>query len=881
MKWSDVVLRVRALFAPRRAEQELSEELEFHIEMQARKHEAAGADPHQARALARREFGNLDLVKEDARDVRGLRPVEEIAQDVRYALRAFRRAPTFALSVVLTIGLGIGLTASVFTIFNAYVLRPFDVRDPHSLYSLQWMDRVGRIHDFSLADYSTLRRDNPAFAGLAAFHTVSTRLNGVAANGDAVTGDFFGMLGVQPALGRMLVPDDAGPVDGSPVIVLSHSAWRNRFGGDSNIVGRRILLRGYPYQVVGVARAGFEGLFKKPRDFWVPLGMLPRFEESADLSAPSRPELLSLLGRLAPNTSELQAATATLSKMQTQGAGRPDSSLAAHVFLISRASPLPRSLKSYLVFTPIAVAFALVLLLACANVANMMLARGLARQRELGVRLALGASRARLVRQLVTESMLLALPAVALGFAIAWLAIGVGVRAMFATLPADLAPFVRLVPLQPDARVLLFTFGTAFASALFFGLAPSLQTTKLSVVQATRGNFGAERSPTRLRNALVVAQVTVSTLLLIVAAILLREAGRLGRTDIGIRTRDVVSIETVDRSRAAVLARLRQSALVDVVAAAATLPLDAHFPTVAVVRSGDSSVVDVAYNRVSSSYFDVLTIGIAGGREFSPQDEHSATPAVVVSETAARQLWPGASPLGQTIHLQRREAGVRGADDSSLRQFQNARVVGIARNVVTQSLENGSDRAVMYLLTNADSSGCCFLAKVRGDPALAKRTLDDDLERTTPGAVSRIDRLETFVAGGVYPYRVAYWVSLSLGILALCLTLAGVYGVVSYVVGQRTREIGIRLALGATTRDVLKLVLSQSVRHAFSGIAIGGILAMGVARVLASSIQSMPAFDLVAFVGGSLCVLAACMGAAFVPSRAATTIDPTTTLRQE
>jgi predicted permease len=865
-------LRIKALLSRRRSEVELAEELDFHLEMQARKHRDAGVDPDEALRRARIEFGNLDLVKEDARDVRGIRPIEELVADVRYALRTFRRAPAFALAVVATIGLGVGINTSVFTIFNAYVLRPFDVRDPYSLYSVDWMDRVGRIHAFTGADYDALRRPNSSVSDLSAYRPIGARLNGVTATGDGVTENFFTMLGVRSALGRTLVADDAA----RSVVVLSYAAWQSRFSGDSSVVGRRILLRGYPFQVVGVAQPGFEGLFKKPRDFWVPLGALGNLD-SVNLSGPPGREVFSMLARCAPGASESQAGASLGSALQILTAARPDSARFARVFLTSRASALPRSLKSYLAFSPLAVAFALILVLACANVANMLLARGLARQRELGTRLALGAPRARLVRQLITESIVLALPAVALGFAISWVAVDIGIRSLFATLPVDLVAFVRPMPLHPDVRVFVFAFIATIASAFVFGVAPSLHATKLSAVDTTRGKINSAASPRRLRNALIVGQIAVSSLLLTISGILLREAARLGQADIGLRTRDVVSIEIEGRSRADVLAALGTSRLVDTIAAAASLPLDMRFPSVAVAPSGDSTSVDAIYNRVSASYFDVLSIGISSGRGFTREDEQEGA-AVIVSDGTAHRLWPNASPLGRSLHLRLRStAGPR----DPLRRYQDARVIGTVRDVVIQSVEDGKDQAVMYFPIGLDAPGCCLLARVRSDPVAAKRALDAELERAAPGGVDRIDRLETFAAGAIYPYRVAYWVALALGLIALALTVVGVYGVVAYVVGQRTREIGVRIALGATTRDVLRLMLGQSVRQALTGGAIGALLALGVARVLASNIQGMPAFDVVAFVGASLCVIAACLVAALVPSRRASKINPTEALRHD
>jgi len=859
-------LRWRAIIRPRRAERELAEELEFHLEMQARKHRAAGVDATEAQRRARREFGNLALVKDDARDVRALSVIDESVRNVRYALRALRRSPAFALAVIVTIGLGVGLDATVFTVFDAYVLRPFDVRDPYSLYSIAWMDRTGRFHDFSQRSYEALHRPNAVFADVVAYHPVTARLNAAAATGDAVSLDFFSALGVHAALGRLLLADDRD----APVVVLSHAAWERRFGGDSSIIGRRLPLHGHPFQVVGVAQAGFEGLFKKPRDFWVPLAALDAFDIESVRNDDG--ERMSLIARLRAGVVPAQGEAFVTSILSPLTADLADSSRIARASLTSRASALPKTLTSFAIFAPLVVAFGLILMLACANVANMFLARGIARQRELGTRLALGAGRAQLVRQLVTECVVLVLPAAAVGYVIAWTAVEIGLRTLFATLPADLAAFVRLVPIRPDPTVAAFAIAAALASALLFGVVSSLRSTRFDLVRVTRGTAGGDASSGRSHGALIVGQIIVASLLLTVAGILLREAARLGKTDTGLRTAQVVSIETQPSLRPAVLASLGDNPLVDAIAAAGSLPLDMRFPVLTVTPSDGARSVALQYNRVSPSYFGLLHIDLLRGRAFIPGDEGTAV--AVVSEAAARQVWPGRDAVGQAIHL-RLDNTNRG---DSLGIFQNARVIGVVRNVAVNSVERGTDQPVVYFPVGLRAAVCCVLVGVRGETARAKTLLDAALDRAVPGGVDRIDRLESFVAGTVYPYRAAYWVALTLGLIALALTMAGVYGVVAYLVRQRTPEIGVRMALGATTWHVLSLVVAQAIKQALVGSAIGAVLALGVARVLAANIQSMPAFDAIAFGGALACVLISCVVAALVPSWHAVRIDPASSL---
>ena len=861
--------RLRGVLRRRQVEAELDDELEFHLQMQARKHQAAGASAVDALACARREFGNVQLVKEDARDVRGTRAIDEIGADVRYGARGLRRSPVFSLAVILTIGLGVGLNTSVFTIFDAYVLRPFDVRDPHSLYSLQWLDRSGHMRDFTQRDLDGLTPPSAIAADVAGYRTFAARIGATPAVGDAVTPNYFRMAGVRPALGRALIPSDAY----LPVVVLGYGLWQRAFGADSNVVGRTISILGSAFRVVGVAQAGFEGFFKKPRDFWLPIATMPR-PGTASVAPAGADDPVSALVRLAPRVSASQGKAFFASALLTSTAALPDSARFMRVFLTSRATAITPSAQAYLTFAPLIFAFGLILFLACANVANMLLARGTVRRREFATRLALGADRARLVRQLVTEAVVLALPAVAVGFAIAWLVVGLGVRALYATLPADLTAFVRLVPLHSDWRVLGFAFLVSVGAAFVFGLLPARHATRLSLVDAIRGEFGGKAS-TRMRGGLIVGQITAASLLLSIAGVLVRETARLAHTETGLRTRDAVSIEVQDRARPAVLAVLGASHTVDAIASAAALPLDMRYAT-AVVVAPDSTRVTILYNRVTAGYFDLLKIGLVGGRTFTSQEENVAAPSVIISESAARRLWRGGSPLGRIARFE-----VRAASNDPIVHYQNATVVGVVQDVVVHSIEDGRERPVFYFPQSREASGCCILARVRGEPSSAKRALDGELERAAPGSVDRIDLLDTYVTGAIYPYRVAYCIALGLGLVALGLTVIGVYGVVGYLVSQRAREIGIRIALGARTTDVLALIMSQSIRQALVGTTIGAVFAVGAVRALASNIHGMPAFDAIAFITAFSTVVVSCVIAALVPSRRAAQVDATVALRQD
>jgi predicted permease len=871
MNRHDLWLRLRALFFRRRVEEELDEELAFHIELETRKNVTPGMSEADARRRARIEFGGEAIVREACRDARRVNLIETLWQDVRYALRGFRRAPAFALTVIATIALGLGLNTTVFTIFNAYVLRPIAVRDPYSLYGIYWIDRAGRGHRFNWQEYVDFREHNPAFPEAIAVRNLQVRLNGRMAFGQIVSGEYFRTLGVAPARGRMLTPADSSAPGREPVAVLSYVAWQNLFGADPEIVGKKILIRGYPFEVVGVARDGFTGLEEQPRDFWAPVSMATQLMDGPSPFGPEHPESFDILGRLRPGWSEEQARAALTPWVGRLTAGRTGGERATGAVLRSRATVVHLDPQGLLILLPILSAFALVLLIACANVANMMLARGMARQREIGIRLSLGAARARVVRQLLTESVLLALPAGAAAFAVSEATIELGVRAMFATLPSEFAEFIRVVPLQPDARVFFFMLGAAIASALLFGLVPALQATRSGIVQAARGDFSSDFRPARLRNALVVTQITVCALLLICSAVLLRGANCIRRLDSGLRTRDVVEIEIQEKLLARVLARLTAEPLVDILAATANPPLDGMFPMLAGGPAGASLSIRAAYNDVSPEYFTVFDLPILRGRNFSAGEAAAAAPVAILSETAARRLWPHEEALGQSLRL----------GNTRTTRHRQALVIGIARDAVMGVVGDEADRTCIYFPTSARAPGNALLVRVKGDAEAARRTLDAALTAVDPGAVQQIHKMQEFVAGRVYPYRVAYWVSAAVGGLALLLTVSGIYGVLSYLVTQRTKEIGIRMALGATAGAVSGMVLKQLLCLASLGIALGVLLALGASRMFAWRLVMMNTYDGVAYAGAVLLVTAASVAAAYFPSRRAARIDPTTTLRYD
>jgi predicted permease len=868
-----LLVRLRALLGRARAERELDEELRYHLDREIERQVARGLDLDEARAAARRAFGNTTQHKEAVRDSWGWRWLEELGQDARYAIRGVGRAPLFALTVVATIALALGLNTTVFTIFDAYVLRPVAARDPASLVQLSFANRSGQAHVLSWNVYQRLRERRDILAESFAFRPLYARLDGSPAYAQLVTANYFEVLGIGAALGRTFGQAD-GDVPGEvPLVVISDRMWRARFGADSQIVGRTIRVRGAALQVVGVTRRGFEGIGEVPIDFWVPLSMIDRVTEETGLFGPSQPELLFVVGRMPPGLGREETRARLTTWARSTFADRAPADRVSQVFLISRATALPLSTEVVLLLTPIVVAFVLILIMACANVANMMLARGMARQREIGIRLSLGAARARLVRQLLTEAVVLALPAALVGFVLSRVTIDVGVRLMFATLPPSLTPYIRVAPLAPDLRIFVFMTIAAVVSAVLFGLAPALQATRPSVVQATRGDFETERRPARLRNVLIVCQVTVCVLLLVCAGLLLRGSRRLEQLDVGIRTRDIVQLTVDERFRERALERLRMSPDISVIAAAERTPLDGLYSstTMHAGEGAQARAVHAFYDFVSPAFFPLLEIPIVRGRNFSPDEERDELPVVIVSEGAARALWPGRDPIGETVRLPDDTVMV-GA--SRLRGRHTARVVGVAADAVHGMILSPPESPVVYYPTSLQSPWNEYLLRVNGGTEVARRHLDVELSAIDPALVREIHNFEELLAFAVYPFRAAYWVAGALGVIALLLTLSGIYGVLAYLVAQRRKELGIRMALGASPGMIVGSVLRQSVRLSVTGLLLGAASALVVSRVFASYVVVFDLFDPVAYVGSLALVLATCLVAAYAPSRRAAAVDP-------
>ncbi|MBA3440891.1 MAG: ABC transporter permease [Pyrinomonadaceae bacterium] len=848
-------------------------------------------------------------------------------QDVRYAIRMLLKNSGFATVAVLTLALGIGVNTALFTFFNFFVLRPLPIKDPERIVNLSGVDQNGERHNlFSYLDYLDYRDRNSSFSDLVAWNQTALAIGDAppgAASGDEaslaagyqyafgaiVSGNYFSVLGGQAALGRTFLPEEDLTPGSHPVVVLSYGFWQRKFAADPNLVGQTIKLHGHPFTVVGIAATEFIGTQPRVPDFWVPLMMRDQVGGYKGWLSDRNVNSVSLIGRLRPGISLEQAQAEMTVIAQQLAQAHPGKNRKNRVTAKPGATFINLDEEFLPVVLPVLTAVGLVLLIACANVANLLLARAASRHKEIAVRLALGASRGRLIRQLLTESVLISVLGGAVGLLLAvWtisLLYPIVLSSMF--LPVGYADSFRL-DLDPDYRVFGFTLLVSLVAGIASGLAPALQSSRTDLTAALKdegSTLGQRVSQSKLRSALVVAQIAVCLTLLISAGLLVRSLRKLETIDTGLETKNVFTVAVglpaqakngrrEAEFRRQLAERLQASPGVKSVSQVHKQPLTGMPPTTPVMIPGretpNNRPLRANYNIVSPSYFETLGISLSRGRVFTEEESQTGAPVVIISDTTARRFWPGEDPIGKRIGIgaastNKESANKEGATPSfSSSAFSSSEVIGVVRDTRSGWVWRADD-AYLYLphhSTPASNTSPMYLAvRTEDDPKTVMTTVRGEAEAIDPNLLVSLREVEDSLSFQMAPFRGIALLASALGLLAMLLAAVGLYGVMAYVVSRRTREIGIRMALGARESDVLKLILAQGLRLIIVGIFLGMCGGAVTSRLLAAALIDLSPLDPVTFGSTSLFLAVVAMLATYIPARRATKVDPMVALRYE
>ncbi len=887
-------------------DEELNVEIQTHLDEAIRDRIARGESAEEARINARREFGNVGLVKEVTREMWGWGWFERCGQDLRFGVRMLMKQPGFTLIAIFTLALGIGVNTALFSVFNALVLKPLPVKDPDGLVNFSGVAQSGgRPPLFSYLDYLDYRDRNTTLAELVAWNKAAVALGEAQAErndiseksgylfGQLVSANYFTTLGDEMALGRGFLPEENRTPGTHPVIVLSHHFWQQQFEGDPQIIGKTIRMQSRPFTVVGVTAHGFIGTTPDTPAFWMPLMMrdqvIPlRLGEHHQYWLTEREaDSFALLGRLKPVVTQQQARSEMSLIAQQLAQQHPGKNRPTGVLTRSGASFINLEAKQLPLLVPLLLAFGLVLLLACANVANLLLARAATRQQEIGIRLALGASRVRVIRQLLTENVLLAALSGVVGLFAAWWTL----RLLYPVLLTHVPDFPAFLNLDLDYRIFGFTLFVALCAGVFAGLAPTLQASRPDLNSALKDEgsaLGQHLSQSRLRNALVVTQVAVSLALLIGAGLLVRNLQRAQTMDVGFAAQQLISVavnlNTTNESQRAelrrrVAERLRTSPGVQSVSEAFRQP-SAQLASTPITLAGqtEDQSLRANYNFVSADHFETLGIQIIRGRSFTAQEANTHALVVVISEATAQKFWPGQDPLGQRLGI---AAAALDTDSTRAAIFPSYEVIGVARSTRSGWVWE-KDETYLYVPLGADHPRNDYLlVRAAGDTQRVITAVRGAAEAIDPRLSVMVQRTSDLIDKSMTPFRALALIAAVLGALALLLASIGLYGVMSFLVSQRTHEVGIRLALGAEPRAIIALFLRQGLRLMTYGLVLGLVCGAVISRLLTAALMEFSWLDPLAFGGASVCLTLVALLACYVPVRRATKMDPLIALRHE
>lgn len=934
--------RIRAFLRPEPIDRELDAEVAAHLEFAIEENLRRGLSPEEARRQALIRFGGMQQAKERHREARGLPRIETFLQDLRYAVRVLKKSPVFTTVAVLTLGFGIGLNTTLFSVVDVVALKPVPVRDSSRIVRLErWFVSNARgdiQYRFSYAEFRHIAEHNRVLSTViatsfplraaaslpldAAATSVTKALLGPPENAvvQMVSANYFSELGVSPALGRVFRRDEDAVAGADPIVVLSYPYWQTRFGADPLILGKALKINDTAFTVIGIAPREFLGTGNPPVavDFWTPLSMQAQVLPGQDWFKQPLDYEVQMLGYLAPGISmkQAQADVSLLEQRFAQDHPNPDTdaldrlpdsqpcTLTSSCYSVTKTTAVTVQSATFfgntedIRFKAIVVLLmaivGMVLAIACANLANMLLAKASGRQSEVAVRLALGASQGRLIRQLLTESTLLALIGGVVGMLfslwgtrVLWLAVE-----QFA---GTHSPFVAQV--RPDGRVFGYTLLLSLCTGVLFGLSPAVRSSRADLTSSLKDagtSFGHRLDRSRLRTVLVGGQIAISTLFLIVAGLLARGLVRSQVADPGFEVRTVYPMSLSHSNDPAKANALRQQEIerlevlpeIQHIAVTDYLPLEGTWTTE--VAALDSKAVPgtaptgTLARHISPAYFDTLGIPLVRGRNFTRDESQSGAALAIVSAALARQAWPGEDPVGKKIKLQ-----------TSRTQWSVFEVVGAAGDVRSANISR-LDPACVYLPANSASlNAYTALLRIAGDPREAMAAIRSSLEQVDgqqrPG-FALVSLQDGAMQAEILMARTFTLSAMFLAGVALLLASIGVYGVMAFLVSQREREIGIHMALGASRRNVLLLMLSQGMRPVIVGGVLGIVGALAVSGLLRATLifpgsvdvlYGAHWFDPPTFIGLSCLLAAIALFACYLPAQRATGVDPLVALRHE
>jgi macrolide transport system ATP-binding/permease protein len=899
-----LVARFRGVFGDRRTDWEFDDEIQAHLELLTERYARQGMTEAEAARTARRQFGNVTLLKEVNREMRRIRVIDSLIQDVRYGARMLLRHKGFTAVAILSLALGIGANTAIFSLADALLWRGLPMANHDRLFIVK--RGGGTSSTFSYPDYVDYRDRNQVFEGLAAYNVTMLAFgNGERSEvvmGESVTGNYFDVLGVPMAQGRAFAPEEDRTPGTHPVAVVSYDFWQRRFGGDPHLVGKTLTFNNRSFTVIGIAAAGFVGAsVPMQAEVWVPImiramGQPGGAPELNDRQA----EILDAIAQLKAGASRAQAEAEleTINRQLQQAYPAPNRfNQDAAAFQQGRRMSLApargtfiqnlRQMVSQAAMLATTVA-CLVLLIACANIANLLLARGAGRRNEIAIRLAIGAGRIRLIRQLLTESLLLALAGGAVGLLLAfWIN-----QLLMSLQPPFPPPFDFKADLRLDGRVLGFTLLLSMLTGVVFGLAPAWAATKPDVISAlkdeTRTSDGRRRFA--LRNLLVVAQIALSLILLVGAGLFIQSLHYVQAIDPGFDTRNglVMSLNPGSLGYSEDGGRQFQSQLVERLAGlpgVSSVTTADYFPLGFIGISNpitiegqapppDGRPMMAVRQRIGLRYFETMGIPLLRGRAFTAADTASSEPVVIVNQTLARRHWPISQDIGEVIGRRIRI----GFDQNALWSV----IVGVAGDCKYWGLGEAQQAGMWTPLSQNYAASFQALVRVTAEaPGVASAIRREVAALDANLPVQNIMTLHEQVSLWLWPSEMGAGLFSALGSLGLLLAAIGLYGVMSYAVTQRTHEIGIRMALGAQARDVLGVIIWQGLRLTLVGLAIGLAAALALTRLVASLLYGVSVRDPLTFAGVPLVLAAVAWLACYIPARRATKVDPLLALRHE